>query len=47
MDVFNIYELIALKRLCGFFAHLSKLLINDPKLEIVANHVFIEGNNKS
>ncbi len=30
-----------------FTAHLSKLLINDPKLEIVAYHVFIEGDNKS
>lgn len=30
-----------------FVAHLSKLLINDPKLEIVAYDMFIEGNNKS
>lgn len=30
-----------------FVAHLSKLLINYPKLEIVADDVFIKGNNKS
>lgn len=31
----------------GFITHLSKLLINDPKLEIVAYHLFIKGDNKS
>lgn len=37
-----------LQKVFGFFvAHLSKLLINDPKLEIVAYDVFIEGNDKS
>lgn len=30
-----------------FVAHLPKPLINDPKLEIVADDVFVEGNNKS
>lgn len=30
-----------------FIAHLSKPLINDPKLEIVAYHMFVEGDNKS
>lgn len=30
-----------------FVAHLSELLINDPKLEVVAYDMFIEGNNKS
>lgn len=29
-----------------FSAHLSKLLIDDPKLEIVAYHMFIEGHNE-
>lgn len=43
-----------IRKVLGFFlkqtffvAHLSKLLINYPKLEIVADDVFIKGNNKS
>lgn len=31
----------------AFQAHLSKFLIDDPKLEIVAYHVFVKGDNKS
>lgn len=31
----------------GSIAHLTKLLINDPKLEVVAYHMFIESDNKS
>lgn len=28
------------------FTHLSKLLINNSKLEVVADHVFIKRDNK-
>lgn len=31
----------------GFTAHLSKLLIDDPELEIVVYHMFIESDDKS